>query len=147
MSKRVPGSCGKLLLASVMYKSLVYYNVIHMSTPRTMADTHMTVSQSQPRLEKVNVNEIMEKMASKKDVYNFLTIECEAYLPKLDSINMFFLKQITRGMKEVSCLISQCVVHQALCGEGGRSATDRRSHRRGLPVACAQEACAAAIPA
>lgn len=63
-----------------------------MSTPRTMGDTHMPLAQSQPRLEKVNVNEIMEKMASKKDVYNFLTIECEAYLPKLDSINMFFLK-------------------------------------------------------
>jgi len=47
------------------------------------------------------VNEILEKMASKKDVYNFLSIECEAYLPKLDTINIFFLKQITRGNKEV----------------------------------------------
>ena len=140
-------SCSKLLHESVMYKSLLFYNVIHMSTPRTMADTHMTVSQSQPRLEKVNVNEIMEKMASKKDVYNFLTIECEAYLPKLDSINMFFLKQITRGMKEVSGLISHGAVHQAISGEGGRGATDRGSHGRGLPVTCAQEASAAAIPA
>lgn len=93
-----------------------------------MADTHMTLSQSQPRLEKVNVNEIMEKMASKKDVYNFLTIECEAYLPKLDSINMFFLKQITRGMKEVSGLLSHCAVHQAVSGEGGSSAPDRGPH-------------------
>ena len=106
----------------------------------------MTVSQSQPRLEKVNVNEIMEKMASQKDVYNFLTIECEAYLPKLDSINMFFLKQITRGMKDVSRFLTHCAVHQALCGEGGRGATDRGSHGRGLPVACAQEARAAAVP-
>ena len=57
--------------------------------------------QQPPRLEKVNVNEILEKMASKKDVYNFLSIECEAYLPKLDTINIFFLKQITRGNKEV----------------------------------------------
>ena len=56
---------------------------------------------SQPRLEQVNVNDIMEKMASKRDVYNFLTIECEAYLPKVDTVNIFFLKQITRGAKEV----------------------------------------------
>ena len=55
----------------------------------------------QPRLEQVNVNDIMEKMASKRDVYNFLTIECEAYLPKVDTVNIFFLKQITRGAKEV----------------------------------------------
>jgi len=53
------------------------------------------------RLEQVNVNEIMEKIASKRDVYNFLTIECEAYLPKVDTVNIFFLKQITRGAKEV----------------------------------------------
>ena len=57
---------------------------------------------SAPRLEQVNVNEVMEKMASKRDVYNFLTLECEAYLPKVDTVNIFFLKQITRGAKEVS---------------------------------------------
>jgi hypothetical protein len=44
----------------------------------------------------------MEKIASKRDVFNFLTLECEAYLPKLDTVNNFFLKQITRGAKEVS---------------------------------------------
>ena len=47
------------------------------------------------------MNEIMEKIASKRDVYNFLTIECEAYLSKVDTVNIFFLKQITRGAKEV----------------------------------------------
>ena len=47
------------------------------------------------------MNEIMEKIASKRDVYNFLTIECGAYLPKVDTVNIFFLKQITRGAKEV----------------------------------------------
>jgi len=57
-----------------------------------------------PRLAQVNVNEVMEKMASKRDVYNFLTLECEAYLPKVDTVNIFFLKQITRGTKDVSPL-------------------------------------------
>ena len=67
--------------------------------------------QQPPRLEKVNVNDILEKMASKRDVYNFLSIECEAYLPKLETINIFFLKQITRGAKEVTELMSHAVVH------------------------------------
>ena len=58
--------------------------------------------QPAPRLEKVNVREVMEKMASKREVYNFLTVECEAYLPKVDTVNIFFLKQITRGAKDVS---------------------------------------------
>ena len=55
-----------------------------------------------PKLEQVNIHELMEKVTSKRDVYNFLTQECEAYLPKMDTINIFFLKQITRGAKDVS---------------------------------------------
>jgi hypothetical protein len=36
-------------------------------------------------------------MQSKKEVYNFLAMECEAYLPKLDTVNIFFLKEIMRA--------------------------------------------------
>jgi hypothetical protein len=43
----------------------------------------------------------MEKFQSKKELYNFLALDCEAYLPKLDTINTFFLKQVIRGEKEV----------------------------------------------
>lgn len=57
---------------------------------------------AQQRTEQVNVRMLMEKLQSKKDVYNFLMQECEAYLPKMDTVNMFFLKQITSGKKEVS---------------------------------------------
>jgi len=46
----------------------------------------------------------MEKVQSKRDVYNFLSQECEAYLPKMDTVNIFFLKQITRGNKDVSII-------------------------------------------
>lgn len=42
--------------------------------------------------EKVNIHELMKKMSSKRDVYIFLTQECEAYLPKMDTVNTFFLK-------------------------------------------------------
>jgi len=52
----------------------------------------MSVGQMAPRLEQVNINELMEKVSSKRDVYNFLTQECEAYLAKMDTVNIFFLK-------------------------------------------------------
>lgn len=45
-----------------------------------------------PGLKRVNIHELTEKFQSKKEVYNFLTQDCEAYLPKVDSINIFFLK-------------------------------------------------------
>ena len=60
----------------------------------------------------------MEKIASKRDVYNFLTQECEAYLPKLDTVNIFFLKQITRGAKDVSLKRANFSVCKAFRCEG-----------------------------
>ena len=64
----------------------------------------------------------MEKVQSKRDVYNFLAQECEAYLPKMDTVNIFFLKQITRGTKEVSTLKSNILVYKAVSIEGCSSA-------------------------
>jgi len=66
----------------------------------------------------------MEKIQSKKDVYNFLTQECEAYLPKMDTVNIFFLKQITRGTKEVSVFLDNSSVCEAIWSEGGSSPID-----------------------
>ena len=52
----------------------------------------MSLNQMARMIEQVNINELMEKVSSKLDVYNFLTQECEAYLPKMDTVNIFFLK-------------------------------------------------------
>jgi hypothetical protein len=43
----------------------------------------------------------MEKASNKKEIYNFLALECEAFLPKMDTVNIFFLKEIIRAEKEV----------------------------------------------
>jgi hypothetical protein len=87
----------------------------------------MAAQQQQPqnRVERVNVNTLMEKVQSKRDVYNFLSMECEAYLPKMDTINTYFLKQITSGKKDVSALLTDLVVYQALGGEDRGGAPDR----------------------
>ncbi|MFN9906977.1 MAG: hypothetical protein ACK56F_12800, partial [bacterium] len=58
--------------------------------------------QVQAGLTRVNINEMMENVSSKRDIYLFLNQECEAYLPKMDTINIFSLKQVMRGTKEVS---------------------------------------------
>ena len=74
----------------------------------------MTHNHPAPRLEQVNVHELMEKVSSKRDIYNFLTQECEAYLPKLDTVNIFFLKQITRGTKDVRLGQPNLLVYKAV---------------------------------
>lgn len=107
----------------------------------------MQASQAAPRLEKVNINEMMEKISSKRDVYNFLTQECEAYLPKLDTVNIFFLKQITRGAKEVSTTHLNSSVCEAVSGEGISRALDRGPHSAGLPQARQAQAGPPEVPA
>lgn len=76
------------------------------------------------RLESVNIHSLMEKIASKRDVYNFLTQECEAYLPKMDTINIYFLKQIARAAKDVSPHVADCIVRQAISCQGSSRASD-----------------------
>lgn len=82
------------------------------------------MSQSQ-RLERINIHELQEKASSKREVYNFLSLECEAYLPKPDTINIFFLKQIMRATKDVSSIYITCAVHKAICCQGSSCALDR----------------------
>ena len=54
------------------------------------------------QLSQINVNQLSAKMKSKKELYNFLLQDCQAYLPPLDTTNVYFLKQIMRGNKEVN---------------------------------------------
>ena len=51
-------------------------------------------------------------------------MECEAYLPKMDTVNIYFLKQIARAAKDVSHTDANHTVHQATASEGGMRATD-----------------------
>ena len=44
-------------------------------------------------LQAVNVNQLSAKMKSKKELYNSLLQDCQAaYLPPMDSTNVYFLK-------------------------------------------------------
>ena len=54
------------------------------------------------QLSQINVNQLSAKMKSKKELYNFLLQDCQAYLSPLDTTNVYFLKQIMRGNKEVN---------------------------------------------
>ena len=50
----------------------------------------------------VNVNQLSAKMKSKKELYNFLLQDGQAYLPPMTSTNVYFLKQVLQGNKDVS---------------------------------------------
>ena len=65
-------------------------------------------------LKQVNVHQLVEKFKSKNELYNFLTLDCKAYLPKLRSTNVYFYKQIIKGEKKVSAIGCSIIilVHQ-----------------------------------
>jgi len=54
------------------------------------------------QLQQINVHAMSSKMKSKKELYNFLLQDCQAYLPPLASTNVYYLKSIMRGSKDVS---------------------------------------------
>ena len=55
-----------------------------------------------PQMVKHNVSQLQERFKSKNELYKFLTQECGIYLPKNNCTNIYFLKDIMTGKKEVS---------------------------------------------
>ena len=53
-------------------------------------------------LSSVMASQLSSKVKSKKELYNFLVQDCQAYLPPIGSTNVYFFKAIMRGEKEVA---------------------------------------------
>ena len=106
----------------------------------------MALAHPDHRLEQVNIHTVMQKVASKRDVYNLLSQEGEAYLPKMDTANIYFLKQITRGQKDVRDPFPENVVYKEVSSKSCSSPSDRGPHSGGLPEVCPEEASPDAIP-
>jgi hypothetical protein len=51
------------------------------------------------RLE-VTAAEFASKYKSKREVYNFLTINCKAYLCSAENVTIYFLKDLVAGKKK-----------------------------------------------
>ena len=49
---------------------------------------------------KINVKEFAAKAQSKREVYSLLTIDCKAYLPKYETITIYYLKDLLSGVKK-----------------------------------------------
>jgi hypothetical protein len=49
----------------------------------------------------VNIHKVEEKIKSKKELYYFLLQDCSAFLPSIESTNVYFLRAILKGEKEV----------------------------------------------
>ncbi len=49
----------------------------------------------------VSLLQLAGRCRSKKEVYQFMTLEGGAYMPKIASVNMFFLKQVFNNEKKV----------------------------------------------
>jgi len=48
----------------------------------------------------VNVREFASKYRSKREVFNFLTMDVKAYLPSYDTVTIYFLKDLVMGSKK-----------------------------------------------
>ena len=57
--------------------------------------------QQQSRVnQQITATSFAAKYKSKREVYNFLTIDVKAYLPSYDTISIYFLKDLVSGQKK-----------------------------------------------
>ena len=59
----------------------------------------------QPQLTTLNIASITDKLSSKRDIFNFLTVEMGAYMPPYKDVSTFFLKDVLTGKRKVILVI------------------------------------------
>ena len=60
---------------------------------------------SSSQKESLSAKTFAAKFRSKKEVWNFLTIDCGAYLPPMENITIYHMKDLVSGKKKVRNLI------------------------------------------
>ena len=50
-------------------------------------------------MQQITAAEFAAKYKSKREIYNFLTIDAHAYLPAYENITIYFLKDLIKGTK------------------------------------------------
>ena len=58
------------------------------------------INQNLRARQQVTAMEFASKYKSKREVYNFLTIDVHAYLPPYDNLTIYFLKDLVSGAKK-----------------------------------------------
>ena len=58
--------------------------------------------QRPPRTE-LTTKEFSAKYESKREVYNFVAVDCGFYVPDYDQVTIYFLKDIMTGKKKCKC--------------------------------------------
>ena len=81
-----------LLLANVILLTII--GII-----RSVADRFIIIYISQMEPQVINVQTFAAKFRSKREVYTFLTVDGNVYLPAYETVTVYFLKAILAGTK------------------------------------------------
>ena len=71
--------------------------------------TSFTIAASKQKadLSDVGIQDLEKRFRSKREMHDFLVQDCKAFLPKLPSTSIFFMKAIIKAEKDVSLLFSK----------------------------------------
>ena len=73
---------------------------------------------NQRQLSKVSIHVLSSRFKSKREMHTFLSNDGHAYLPKLESINIEFMKAVITGRKEVRALLDfELLVRKKRCNQ------------------------------
>ena len=48
----------------------------------------------------INVKEIAAKFRTKREIYNFLILDCKIYLPAYETVTIYFMRELIMGLKK-----------------------------------------------
>ncbi len=65
-----------------------------------------------PQKVAITAKEFAAKYNSKKECFNFLSVDCKAYLSSYETVTIYFLKDIIAGKKKCKCHIVTIVCVQ-----------------------------------
>ena len=58
-----------------------------------------------PKVVAITAQEFRAKFNSKKECFNFLSVDCKAYISSYETVTIYFLKDLISGKKKCKCFV------------------------------------------
>jgi hypothetical protein len=121
----------KLKLRNSLLNSQSFSDTHFEQSKISLALTHYAADESKLTFISYQRHLVGKQFQIEKELYNFMVQDCQAFLPPLASTNVYFLRQVMRGEKEVCSSIddsSFLKAYQAPNGYGVSCPSHRGTH-------------------
>jgi hypothetical protein len=84
-------SISKIRAKVAVFPQILYNLILNISSPLQMQNNQIPAGP--PNKQQITSAEFAAKFKSKREVYTFLAVDAKAYLPAIDTVTIYFLKE------------------------------------------------------